>query len=389
MKGDASETKHENTSSEEKKMCCSSEQNSTTLHSSLDSSSDNTAGSKTSVDVAAIESFSNTDEQCNKKQLTVPNLTVSYSDKVKSLASKNSSIASCNLSTEKSWVKDFSPDSSRVNKEKHLQISEFQAGESTTTSNIIHGKTKEKKGGKRTGEEREFSRLKNDEASKSRTRNVEQIGKEGKQMGRNSILKKLTCDDDDNWRLKRDDANVVDPTVLRRTEQNMKSNVKNLSTESIKKRTYRGEEDAESKKFDKRPKRDKSSSHITVDEEGKSSKKQQNLSELVSASPVNEAYTTMSSLSVGNDLQNSTKITTGSTNSLSVASSNKKTGEGEFPDLRDSVKIKRPSAVDNRTTDHNKMISSPKPSAPMSYSAVLRSPPQPKVSLRPAGYAEC
>ena len=383
VKGNASETKHEDTSSEEKKLCYSSEQNSTTLHSPLNSPSEITADSKTNADVTVVESLSNTDEQSSKKQPTVPNFTVSYSDKVKSLASKNSSIASCILSTEKSWVKDFSPDSFKENKEK--QTSECQAGESALTSNIIHDKTKEKKGGKKIGEERGFSRLKNDEASKLCTRNVEQNGKGGKQMGRNNILKKLTCDDDDNWRLKRDDAKVADPTVLSRTEKNMISNVKNLSTESVKKRTYQGEEHAESKKFDKRAKHDKSSSHITMDQEVKSSKKQQNLSEFVSASTVNEACTTMSSLSVGNDLQNGAHITSDSTHSLSVAPSNKKTLEGEFPDLHDSVKIKRRSAVHITTTDHNETTSSSNPSSPMSYSAVLRSTPQPKVSLTPVG----
>ena len=382
LKSDSSGTKQENASSEEKKLCSSSEQNSTTLYSSLNSSSENTGDNESNVDVTAVESFSNTDEQCHKKQHTAPNLTVSYSDKVKSLASKNSSMASRNLITEKSWLKDFSPDSSRVKKEKHSQNSEFQAGISTLTSNIICGKTEEIKGGKRTGEGRGYNRLKNHEASKSHTRNVEQIGREGKQMGRNNSLKKLTSDNDDNWRLKRDDAKVLDPTVLSRTEKNMKSNVKNLNTESVKKRTYQGEEGAESKKFDKRAKRDNSSSHITVDEEGKSSEKQQNLHEFGSASPENEARTTMSSANVSNELQNGTQRTSDSTN-MSAAPSNNKTLEGEFPDLRDSVKIKRPLALDRRTTDHKEMTSSPKPSAPMSYSAVLRSTPQPKVSVRP------
>ena len=382
VEGDSSGTKHENASLENKKLCSSNQQKSTTLHSSLNSSSENTGDSKINVDVTAVESSSNTNGCCNKKQHTGPNFTVSYSDKVKSLASKNSSTASCNVSTEKSWVKDFSPDSSMMKKEKHSQTTEFQAEESTLASNASHGKTKEIKDGKRTGEERGYNRLKNDEASKSHTRNVDQIGRKGKQIGKNNILKKLTCDDDDNWRLKMDDAKVVDPTVLSRTEKNTNSNVKNLNTESVKKRTYQGEEDTESKKFDKRAKRDKSSSHITVDEGEKSSKKRQNLSEFFSSSPVNEAHATLSSSSKGNAMQNGTQRTSDSTNSLSVAPSNKKTLEGEFPDLRDSVKIKRRSAVDSRTTDQKEMISSPKPSAPMSYSAVLRSTPQPKVSLR-------
>ena len=391
VKDDSSETKHENASSEERKLCSSLEQNSTTLHSTLNSSAENIRDSKTNVGVTAVESYSNTDEQCHKKQHAVRNFPVSYSDKVKSLASKNSSIASCNLNSEKSWTKDFSPDSSRMKKETHSQISAFQTGESRLTSNISHGKTKEMKGGKRTGDESRYSRLKNDEASKSCTKNVEQIGREGSQMGRNNNVKKLTCDnddddDDDNWRLKRDDPKVVDPTVLSRTENITKSNVKNLNTESVNKRTYQSE-DVESKKFDKPAKCDKSSSHITV-EGGKSLKKQQKLSEFASASPVDVACNTMSSSSVheGSDVHNVTQRVSDSANSLSVAPSNTKIMEGEFPDLRDSVKIKRRSAVDSRTSDHKEMTSSPKPSATMSYSAVLRSTPQPKVSPRPVGF---
>ena len=121
---------------------------------------------------------------------------------------------------------------------------------------------------------------------------------------------------------------------------------------------------------------------------GKSLKKQQKLSEFVSASPVNEARnsTSSSSTHLGNDLQNDTERTSDSTNSLTVTPSNNKIMEGEFPDLRDSVKIKKGSAVDSGTTDHKEMTSSPRPSAPMSYSAVLRSTPQPKVSLRPVGF---
>lgn len=385
VKSDSSGTKHENASSEAKKQCSSHGQDSTILHSSMNSSSENTGDSKTNVEVKAVESSSNTGEQCSKKQHTAPNFTVSYSDKVKNIASKNRSIAGGSLGTEKSWVKDFTPDNSSMKKEKHTQNSEFQAGESTLTENVSHGETKEMKGGKRTGEERGYYRLKNGEPSKFQTRNVEQIPGAGKQMGRNNSFKKMACDDDDNWRLKRDDAKVVDPTVLSRMEKIKKSNIKNLNTESVKKRTHQGEEDEDSKKFDKRAKHEKSSSHIAVNEEGKSSKKQQNLCEFGSPSAVNEASTRLPSSNITDDLQSGTQKTSESTNIMSVAPSNSGTLEGEFPDLRDSVKIKRPSAVDKRTTDHKEMTSSPKPSAPMSYSAVLRSAPQPKVSFRPAG----
>lgn len=386
VKVDSSGTKHKSASAEENKLCSSVEQNSTTLHSSLDRTSENTGDNKTNVDVTAFERFSNAVEQSHKKQHTAPNFTVSYSDKVKSLASKNSSIASSNLSIEKSWTKDFSPESSGLKNERHSQNSEFQAGKSTLTSNVVHGNTKEIKGGRRIGGEGGYDRLKNDEASKSCTKNVEQSGREVKQMRRNNSLKKMTCDNDDNWRLKRGDAKNEDPTVLSGMEKSLNSNVRNVNTESVKKWTYQGEEDAESKKFDKGAKRDKSSSHIAVNEEVKYSDKQQNLCEFSSASPVNEAHTTVSNANISDDLQNGTQKTSDSTNiniNKSVVSSNNKALEGEFPDLHDSVKIKRSSALDKRTTDHKEMTSSQKPSAPMSYSAVLRSTPQPKVSFRP------
>lgn len=379
VKDDASQTKHEHASSKSNRQSSSLEQNSTTLHSPLNSSSKNAKDNETNTSVTAVESFDSTDEQCNKKQHTTPTFTVSYSDKVKSPASKNNS---SHLGTEKSWVKDFSPDSSSV-KDKHIQNSQFHAGQGTLANNLNHGRDmREVKGGKRTEEERGYYRFKDGEPSKSQTRKVEQIPRTGKQMGRNNSFKKMTCDDDDNWRLKRDDAKVVDSTVSSRTEALKKSDIKNLNTESLKNRPYQEEVGADSRKFDKGRKHEKSVGHIVMDEVGKSSKEQQNLGEVGSGSTANEACTKLSSSH--SDLKSGSQRTVDTTNTVSVAPSISRTLEGEFPDLRDSVKIKRPSAVhvDKRTIDHKELISRPKPPAPMSYSAVLQTAPRPKVSFR-------
>ncbi|KAL9985383.1 hypothetical protein ACROYT_G007779 [Oculina patagonica] len=384
VKDDASQTKHEHASSKSNRQSSSLEQNSTTLHSSLNSSSENAKDSETNIGVTAVESFGSPDEQCNKKQHTTPTFTVSYSDKVKSLASKNNS--SHKLATEKSWEKDFSPDSSSV-KDKHNQDSQFDAGQGTLANNLNHGDIRELKGGRRTGEERGYNRLKDGEPSKSQTRKVEQIPRTGKQMGRNNSFKKMTCDDDDNWRLKRDDAKVVDSTDSSRTEALKKWDIKNLNNEPLKKRPYQAEVDVDSRKFDKGGKHEKSVGHIVIDVVGKSSKKQQNSCEFSSGSNTNEACSKLPSSD--SDLQSGSQRTDDQTNTLSVAPSNSRILEGEFPDLRDSVKIKRPSAVDKRTVNHQEMTSPPKPSAPMSYSAVLQTAPRPKpVAVSPAWESE-
>lgn len=377
LKGDASETKHEH-ESKANRQCSSLEQSSTTLHSSLNSTSESTKDSKTNIDAsAAVERFDRTDEQCNKKQHTAPTLTMSYSDKVKSLASKNNSSY---FGTEKSWVKDFTPDSSSV-KHKHVQISQSHAGQGTLANNSSHGEMREMKGGKRTEEERGYHRLKDGDPSKSQSRKVEQIPRTGKQMGRNNSFKKITCDDDDNWRLKRDDAKVVDSAVSSRTDTLKKSNNKKLNTESLNKRACQEEVGADSQKFSNGGEHEKSVGHIVMDKVCNSSKKQQNLNQLGSGSTANEACTKLSSS--GSDMQSGSQRAVDATSTLFVAPSNSRALEGEFPDLRDSVKIKRPlTAVDKRTVDHKEMISPPKPSAPMSYSAVLQTAPQPKVSFR-------
>lgn len=384
MNNDSVGTKHEKRTSSKANEIYMLQKNYPTLHSSWNRSTEDTEDGKINVGVTDFESFSSSDEQCIKKQCTTPNFTVSYSDKVKSLAaSKNSSTASRHLVAEKSWVKDFTPDSSSM---KDTQRSELHAGKSMLANNLSRGENKEAKGGRRGDglkkrpdstwnqrEESEYYKLRNGEPLKSQARHVEQIPRAGKQMGRNDSFKKMTCDDDDNWRLKRINSNVVDST-----ETLKKSNIKNLNTESLKKRTYH-----EEVHLDKGVKHEKSVGHIAVDELFKSSKKQlQNLSELGSGSSEKECTRLLSS-NVNSDFQSGSRRTIqAATNTMSVAPSNSTILEGEFPDLRESVKIKRRSSVDKRTIDHKEMISSPKPSAPMSYSAVLRSIPQPKVSCR-------
>ena len=372
VKDDASGANHEHASLKASKQSFSLEQNSTTSHSSLNSSYENTKDSKTSIDITAVASVSSTDEQCNKKQHTTPSFTVSYSDKVKSLASKNNN---SQLGPEKSWVKDFAPESSTV-KGKHTQNSQYHNGQESS----VNGEMNEVKGGKRTQEKRGYYRLKESEPSKSQTRNVEQITRTERQMERSNSFKKMTSDSDDNWRVKGDDAKVtVNGIVSRKTETQKKSNIENLNTESLKKKACQGV-DGDSKKVDKGSKHKKHVGQIVTDEVGKSSKKQQDSCEFGSGSIANEACTKLSSSDL--HVQRGSQRTLDTIDTLSVAPTNTRTLEGDFPDLRDSLKIKSSTAFAKREIDHKEVISPPKPSAPMSYSAVLRSAPKPKVSVR-------
>lgn len=374
VKDDASGAKHEHASLKASKQCSSLEQTSTTSHSSLNSSyNENTKDSKTPIDVPSVESISSTDEQCNKKQHTTPSFTMSYSEKVKSLASKNNN---SHLGTEKSFVKNFAPETSTV-KNKHTQNSQYHSDQET----LVNGETSDVKGGKRAQEKRGYYRLKESEPSKSQAKNVEQITRTERKMRRNNSFKKMTCDSDDNWRVKGGDAKVtVDGIASGRTETQKKSNVENLDTESLKKSVCQ-EVDGDSKKVNKGSKYKKHVGQIVVtDEAGKSSKKQQNSCEFGSGSTTNEVCTKLSSSS--SDAQRGSQRTLHTIDTLPVAPTNTRTLEGEFPNLRDSLKIKCSTALDERKMDHEELISPPKPSAPMSYSAVLRSAPKPKVSVR-------
>ena len=373
------------------------------LSSSEKSDSQNTEDKGTSITGTDLESLSSRDHQSdNKKPFLAPMFTVSYSDKVKSLSPKNSSTSNQSV-TAKSWVKDFTPEGSR-DKDKHIEVkqnSEFHVGHNTRTVKSDDDEKRTMKSGRRAdalGDSSDFSRktvredseyykLKYGDSSKSQSVDAERNPRTaGKEVGRNSSFKKITCDDDSNWRVKKD----VDPTTSHiKSQPLIKSNMKNRSTESLEKRTSQQEGihvDVNSKKYKKDVKHEKSVGGNVLDEKGKSSRKQQNLhdpgtrsteQDLVSSPrfPVSKLSSDLPSSSQ-DDRLNQMK------NTSAVAASNNDLMGGEFPNLKESVKIKRSPNTEERTVDHKDVVTSPKPTAPMSYSAVLRSAPRPKVSCR-------
>ena len=389
IKDTSDETKHKHASSNANEQFPSLQQNSPSIHSSINSTED----TKTDINSTAnCKSSSITDEMCNKNQNNSTNFTVSYSDKVKSVASKNISTTSSHVGTEKSWVKDFAQNNSS-RKSKHHNSSEVLDSQSASTDNLHASRSSKEdiKGGSKrvyqkkrpettwnAWEDSGYYKLKNGETLKSQTRNAEQIPRTGRQIGSNNSGKKMTCDDDDNWRLKRDDTDVVrHSTVSSKTETRKNSSIKNINPESVQKRTCQEIKDVDSKKYDRGGVKNEKSVSLTT-----SSKKQQILSGLGSGSSSNETNTRLHSSNMNRHFQSGPQGTPEVTETLSVAPSNGIVLEGEFPDLSESVKIKRPITADKTATDHKEMISSPKPSAPLSYSAALRSAPKPKVSVK-------
>ena len=73
--------------------------------------------------------------------------------------------------------------------------------------------------------------------------------------------------------------------------------------------------------------------------------------------------------------------------SVNTASSNVAAMKGEFPDLMESTKIKRVPITDGLTVGFKETVTPSKPPATLSYSAVLRSIPKPKVCFRLSVYS--
>ena len=360
-----------------------SEQNCTPLFSTADKSLENR-----NISIADFPSFNSLDQLSNKNPVPAPVVTVSYSDKVKSSSLKNNN-AKTHLVTEKVWAKDLSSESSRE-KEKFADLkpsSEFHVGQSSRTTDFGKGEKRLMKNRHGSGdsswktesEDSKYYKLKYGDSYKSQYTNSMQNPRTGKQPERNGKLKKIKCDGDDNWRVKKD----IDSTHA--MEPLSKSNIENVNTESFKKRLSQQEAkhvDSYSKAYDVKPR--KSADHKVVDEKGKASKTQLNSRDLSSRSSEKVASTR------GPALKQDTVIMPCSSqnyrlnqpsNSSTVAAISNKMMDGEFPDLKESVKLKKPS-TEERTVDQEEVMTSPKPSAPMSYSAVLRSAPPRKVSCR-------
>ena len=386
----------------------------TSLSFSSETSPENTEDNRTNENVISD------DLQPDEKQFPPPNLTVvSYSDKVKSLSLKSSGTSNHSVAkkclvkdftvesgntnrsvAEKCWVTDFTVESSsKKNMPSDIkQSSKVHLGQTTRAFNLDNNLRTAAKSGhsgdtlkkppdstcKTAWGDSEYYKLKYGESLKSQTTSSQQILKTGKQMERNHGSKKMSCDDDENWRVKKDVC-TLDSSTSHKTDSLNKMNIKNLNTESFKKRTCRQEGiHVNSKKYEKDViEQEKSVAPIVVEEDAKTSRKQQNSCHLGSSS-TEAAYFESPVNKLGSDFPSSSQEhkMIQMPNAPVVASSDNKIMEGEFPDLKESVKIKRLSTTEGRTFDYKMTVTSTKPSAPMSYSAVLRSTPQPKVSFR-------
>lgn len=198
------------------------------------------------------------------------------------------------------------------------------------------------------------------------------------QNQRNNYVKKLTCDNDDNWRLKRNDTDAVrHPTVSSKMESFKSSNIRNTDTDSGKKRTCQEKIKVDGQKCDTRHVAHKESGSVTAKIE--TSKKQQNLNGMSSVLLTNESDTKQYDSNVKRNFQCNPRGTSDEKESSLFGSSNSRMEEGDFPNLSESVKIKRPFTVDRQATELKEVISFHKPpSAPLSYSAALRAVPKPK-----------
>ena len=365
--------------------CSSFQQNCSSLLSSSDKSSPNT-----NITVSDIKSSYSKDQQSNERPFLAPTLTVSYSDKVKSVSSNNNSSSNHSLE-EKSLLKDLHPESSRT-KNKRVdwkQGSEFFGGQSIRAATLNRNEKKPVKSGcegtddsswKTAWEDSKYYKLQDGDSLKSQTTDSKQTHRTGKAMAKNSTRYKNMCDDDDNWRVKKD----VDSSVSCKTEMIVESNIKNRNSESLKKRTFQQKEfhvDLNPMKHEDLE-LENTVGLTVVDKNSKGSKKQQNLfnfglsqTELAASSKfsVSEARSDLPDSSQEHRLRE--------VKNFSVHDTNSRVVEGEFPDLKESVKIKRLSSTEERTVDNKEVVTSPRTSAPMSYSAVLRTPPQLKVSF--------
>ena len=375
--------KNDSNNSKTNEACFSSQQNCSSLNSSTDKSSANAK-----ISVSDFRSSNSIDQQSNKRPFLVPTFTVSYSDKVKSVTSRNNSTGNQALA-EKSLPKDVHSKNSRI-KDKHVdwkQDFEFHDGQSISTISLNGNEENPVKSGCRgddsswttAWEDRKYNKLQDGDPLKSQTTDSKQTRRTGKPTARNSRYKNL-CQDDENWRVKKD----IDSSVSCQPERTDKSNIKNRNTESLKKRTLQQKVfhvDLNSKKYEDLE-HENALSLTVVDKNNKGSKKQQNLCNLGLSRMELAAGSNFSVSKARSDLPDSfQKQRTREVKNSPVHDKISKIVEGEFPDLKESVKIKRLSSTEERTVDHKEVVTSPVASAPMSYSAVLRTPPQLKVSF--------
>ena len=389
-------------------MVCSKENGVTTSQpncKSLPSSSKSTSSSEVNTkDEKANISSTNHDSHNNKAQYPAPHLTVSYSDKVKSSSLNMNSSASKRALGDKSWVKNFTVENSNkiVDAVDLGHSSKINVDKDKRTSNLGSKKRMASNSGRlsnapikpldsSSGGDGEHYQQKYCNSSNSETSNLKQIPRTGKFMGRNNSFKKNACDDDDNWRVKKEFLPVADSSTSQKIDSVKKVNTKNPNVQSCKKITshQKGEKRVmDSKKYNSDDSRKKSTD--VMDKIPKTSSNQQtssdnngsSLTEQSAKRPVTKLDSEVAIIS-----SREPKINQLPAASVNTASSNIGAMKGEFPDLMESTKIKRVPITDGLTVGFKETVTPSKPPATLSYSAVLRSIPKPKVCIRLSVYS--
>ena len=210
-------------------------------------------------------------------------------------------------------------------------------------------------------------------------------------MGRNNSFKKNACDDDDNWRVKKEFLPVADSLTSQKIDSVKKVNTENPNVQSCKKITshQKGEKRVmDSKKYNSDVSRKKSMD--VMDKIPKTASNQRtssdnngsSLTESSAKRPVTKLDSEVPIIS-----SHEPKINQLPAASVNTASSNVAAMKGEFPDLMASTKIKRVPITDGLTVGFKETVTPSKPPATLSYSAVLRSIPKPKVCFRLSVYS--
>ena len=371
---------------------------------SLPSSSKSTSSSEVNTkDEKTDISSTNHDSHNNKTQYPAPHLTVSYSDKVKSSSLNNSSTSKRALG-DKSLVKNFSVESSNkiVDAVDLVHSSKINVDKEKRTSNLGSKKRMASNSGHLSNAptkppdstswgDGEHYQEKYCNSSNSETSNLKQIPRTGKFMGRNNSFKKNVCDDDDNWRVKKEFLPVADSSTSQKIDSVKKVNTENPNVQSCKKITshQKGEKRVmDSKKYNSDD--SKKRSMDVMDKLPKTSSNQRTSSDnngLSLTEPSTKRPVTKLDSEVPIISSHEPKINQLPAASVNTASSNIGAMKGEFPDLMESTKIKRVPITDGLTVGFKETVTLSKPPATLSYSAVLRSIPKPKVRFRLSVYS--
>ena len=332
---------------------------------------------------------SSSTEELDRKPYTVPTFVVSYSDKVKRLTSANlMQNDKHSEDTCKSWVKDFTPGFSSDAKNRCFEGNHNSCGRKHNFTALAQ---RNKEGTQTTRAERScgysskrhfkvnlvqnrMGRSKQDELLISCSKD-----KAPEISGRSSSFhsfKKLSCDDDTNWRKKKEDSDVLQIGELSKTEhlnsRECTTNTNLIIKSNAQQHSKKPESQVDSKNVNL--------SHCSAVLEGKKPVYNQRHSNTLGKT----------SVSVDNDTRHENKTSNSWLEPVtevklsSVVPSESEESPWDFPDLKESVVLKtslknKPKAGDGKETEGLFFQRHPETMSLMSYSAVLKSAPRPKV----------